>query len=143
MSFPVENDWQVKMDQDIAESKTKIAILLEEELLDDDGYPTDAALEIVRLWHWSDTKGWFEFVKSIWFDFVKSKWHLNAWGWSEGLEPHDYLNNPEVYRYHISTGGWSGNESIIAAMQENDMLWSLTWVQGRRGGHYIFEGKEL
>ena len=133
LNFPV--DWQVKMDQDIAESKSKIAILLEEELLDDDGYPTDAALEIVRLWHWSDTKGWFEFVKSVWYS--------PSWGWSEGLEPHDYLNNPEVYRYHISTGGWSGNESIISAMNENDMIWSLTWVQSRRGGHYIFEGKEL
>lgn len=133
LNFPV--DWQVKMDQDIAESKSKIAILLEEELLDDDGYPTDAALEIVRLWHWSDTKGWFEFVKSVWYS--------PSWGWSEGLEPHDYLNNPEVYRYHISTGGWSGNESIISAMNENDMIWSLTWVQSRRGGHYIFEGREL
>ena len=133
MSDPV--DWQVKMDQDIAESKSKIAILLEEELLDDDGYPTNAALDIIRLWHWSDTKGWFEFVKSVWYS--------PSWGWSEGLEPHDYEKNKEVYRYHISTGGWSGNESTIAAMQENDMIWSLTWVQSCRGGHYIFEGREL
>ena len=133
MNFPV--DWQVKMDQDIAESKTKIAILLEKELLDDDGYPTNAALDIIRLWHWSDIKGWFEFVKSVWYS--------PSWGWSEGLEPHDYEKNKEVYRYHISTGGWSGNEGVIAAMQENDMLWSLTWVQSRRGGHYIFEGREL
>ena len=133
MSFPV--DWQVKMDQDIAESKSKIAILLEEELLDDDGYPTNAALDIIRLWHWSDIKGWFEFVKSVWYS--------PSWGWSEGLEPHDYEKNKDVYRYNISTGGWSGNESIICAMQENDMIWSLTWVQSRRGGHYIFEGREL
>ena len=135
MSDPV--DWQVKMDQDIAESKSKIAILLEEELLDDDGYPTNAALDIIRLWHWSDTKGWFEFVKSVWYS--------PSWGWSEGLEPHDYLKNKEVYRYNISTGGWSGNESIIAAMTENDMLWSLTWVQSRKGvGEVrIFEGREL
>ena len=133
MNFPV--DWQVKMDQDIAESKSKIDILLEEELLDDDGYPTNAALDIIRLWHWSDIKGWFEFVKSVWYS--------PSWGWSEGLEPHDYEKNKEVYRYHISTGGWSGNEGVIAAMQENDMLWSLTWVQSRRGGHYIFEGREL
>ena len=133
MSFPV--DWQVKMIQDIAESKSKIAVLLEKELLDDGGYPTDAALDIIRLWHWSDIKGWFEFVKSVWYS--------PSWGWSEGLEPHDYEKNKEVYRYNISTGGWSGNESIISAMNENDMIWSLTWVQSRRGGHYIFEGREL
>ena len=133
MSDPV--DWKVKMDQDIVESKSKIAILLEKELLDEDGYPTNATLDIIRLWHWSDTKGWFEFVKSVWYS--------PSWGWSEGLEPHDYEKNKEVYRYHISTGGWSGNESIISAMNENDMIWSLTWVQSRRGGHYIFEGREL
>ena len=44
---------------------------------------------------------------------------------------------------YISTAGWSGNESIIYAMQNNkSMLWNLTWVQSRRGGHHIFELKE-
>lgn len=123
------------MERDIAESKTKIATLLEEELLDDDGYPTDAALEIIQLWHWSDVKGWFEFIQNI--------WHLRSWGWSEGEEDHEWDKGEKVYRYNISTAGWSGNESIIHAMKENGMLWHITWVQSRRGGHYIFEGREL
>jgi len=45
--------------------------------------------------------------------------------------------------YNISTGGWSGNESIIHEMQENSMMWHLNWVQSCRGGHYIFELREF
>ena len=119
----------------IAESKRVIAELMQKDMLDEDGYPTEAALEIVKRWHWIDSKGWFEFIKSIW-------WYPD-WGWSEGEEPHDYRQDELVYRYHISTGGWSGNESIIRAMQETEMMWHMNWVQSRRGGHYIFERKDF
>jgi hypothetical protein len=70
---------------------------------------------------------------------MESIWHLRSWGWSEGEEYHDWDKGSQVYRYNISTGGWSGNESIIGALQSNSLLWALTWVQSRRGGHYIFE----
>jgi hypothetical protein len=85
----------------------------------------------VRIWHWSDSKGWFDFIKSI--------WHFASWGWSEGEADHDWRKDEKVYQYHISTAGWSGNESIIREMEQNSMMWHLTWVQSRRGGHYIFE----
>jgi len=127
--------WKAQYDADVASTKLQVCKLLEEDLLDDDGYPTDAALKIVEIWHWSDPKGWFEFINSI--------WHLRSWGWSEGEEQHDWDKDEQVYRYNISTAGWSGNESIISAMQSNDVMWHTTWVQSRRGGHYIFEGKEF
>jgi hypothetical protein len=107
-----------------------IALLMQQEMLDEDGYPTDVALEIIRIWDTADTKGWFEFIKSIWY--------YASWGWSEGEEQHE-LFDKVVYRYYISTAGWSGNESIIRAMQQNDWMWHMNWVQSRRGGHYIFE----
>ena len=131
----IKEDWQATMEQDIAESKEKINLLMDDLLLDDDGYPTDSALDIVKLWHWSDSKGWFKFINSIWY--------LRSWGWHEGLEKDERNQDNEVYRYNISTAGWSGNESIIHAMQQTDMLWTMTQVQSRRGGHYIFEDKEL
>lgn len=124
----------LKMMEDIRLSKEKIAELMNTPLIDDDGYPTDSALEIIKLWHWTDASGWFKFIHEL--------WHLSSWGWGEGEEDHEYLNK-KVHCYHISTAGFSGNESIIRAMKENDMLWSLNWVQSRRGGHYIFELKEF
>lgn len=122
-----------QVEKQIAENKALVDSLLEKgDFLDDDGYPTDDALTIIEKWHWDDIKGWFDFIHGLWY--------LRSWGWIEG----DYDDaGKEVYRYNISTAGWSGNESIIYAMQENGMLWHLTWVQSRRGGHYIFEGREL
>jgi len=105
--------------------------VLSQEVLDEDGYPTEAALELIRGWHWSDCHGWFDFIKSIWW--------MSGWGWHESSVPHDYNPEKTVHQYNISTGGWSGNEAIISAMQQNRLLWSLQWVQSRRGGHYIFE----
>jgi len=36
------------------------------------------------------------------------------------------------------TGGWSGNEEIIAALSENYIAWSLYWYDSKRGGKYRF-----
>ena len=124
-----------RVEQEIADNKTRVQLLLDKgDLLDDDGYPTEDALEIVEKWHWDDAKGWFKFIEGIWY--------LRSWGWSEGLIPNDDIDAP-TYQYDISTAGWSGNESIIAAMQKNDFMWYLNWVQSRRGGHYIFELKNI
>ena len=100
--------------------------------LDEDGYPTEEALIEIENWSYNDPKGWFKFIENI--------WHLRSWGWSEVRKA--YLDSPDKIEYHISTAGWSGNEDIIRAMQENNILWSDTWVQTRRGGHYIFEIKD-
>lgn len=107
---------------------------MDEDLLDEYGYPTEAALDLITKWNWEDEKGYFEFIKSIWW--------MPGWGWSEGVEPKEYYENVNVYRYYISTGGWSGNEDIIRAMQNNILMWAVTWVQSKRGGHYIFELRE-
>lgn len=133
------DEWKIEFEKTLAANKARIEeILAEDDLLDDDGYPTDGALEIIEKWHWDDIKGWFKFIENLWY--------LRSWGWSEGIFTEDTgfdTADKERYEYHISTAGWSGNESIIYAMQQNSMLWGLTWVQSRRGGHYIFELKEL
>jgi len=102
------------------------------DLIDSDGYPTDEALDIIREWT-------FQMSDRDLFEFIKSIWWMPDWGWKE-CEAIDERTGEKSYCYYISTGGWSGNESIIQAMQENKwMFWHMHWVQSRRGGHYIFE----
>lgn len=92
------------------------------ELLDDDGYPTDFALNKIKAWHYDDLRGFFAFIRSIWA-------YENCGGFAV-----DYT------KYDLSTCGWSGNESIIAAFKSNSNLcWTLCWVSSKRGGHYEFE----
>ena len=133
---PTMEELTAKLEKDKLEAKTAILHLIEtNKMMDEDGYPSDAALDIIQLWHWSDPKGWFKFIESI--------WHLKSWGWTEGKKPDDWEQGKLVYRYDISTAGWSGNESIIRAMEKNDMMWHFNWVQSRRGGHYIFELRDF
>lgn len=127
--------------QQIAENNSRIKEILDEaDFLDEDGYPTESALEAIEKWHWDDIPGWFKFIENLWM--------YREWGWKEKIEPHDFqeykgYEGKMVHRYYISTAGWSGNESVIRAMQNNTMMWQLNWVQSRRGGHYIFELREF
>lgn len=95
--------------------------------MDDDGYPDDEELERIEKWPYQDCEGLMDFVHSIWW--------CASWGWTQDGDD-----------IRASTGGWSGNESLIFAMQKNVMCWHLLWVSSRRGGHYEFEltrGKAL
>lgn len=101
---------------------------------DQDGYPTDEELQKIKEWPIADDYADF-------FAFVRSCWHYADCGYWEEEDTIDDLFDRPVHRYSISTGGWSGNESVIQAMEENVMVWIMTWVQSRRGGHFIFEIK--
>lgn len=126
---------KIKYEQSIQEWKDFYNSKQECEWLDEDGYPTEDALELIEKWHFNDAKGWFNFIHNIWY--------MPGWGWGEGEDKHDFYKDRKVYRYDVSTAGWSGNESIIRAMERNSMMWHLNWVQSRRGGHYIFELYEV
>jgi hypothetical protein len=89
--------------------------------MDEDGYPTEETLDRLKNWDYKDIPGLFDFITSLWI-------YENYWNYE----------NDEL---HISTGGWSGHEELIAALKENSMVWILSWVQSRRGGHYIFKKK--
>jgi hypothetical protein len=96
-------------------------------------YPREDQLQRVREWPHDDMRGWLAYIKSIGNYWPES----DPWGWTE----EDTLNaaGRPTRRYHISTGGWSGNEDIISAMQDNAMLWTLYWQSSQRGGHHTFE----
>lgn len=128
----MREQWRIDYERKRAAEKIIIDTLMAEgNFLDEDGYPTDQAHTVVELWPWEDDKGWFAFIHSLWY--------MKSWGWNEGPTPHDWDKERMVYIYEISTAGWSGNEGLIRSMQKNESLWHQTWVQSRRGGHYIFE----
>jgi len=92
--------------------------------LDDDGYPTALALKRIRRF---GSKGdtlpdWNELLR-----YCQKLWRYP-----------DYVQENER-RWEFHTGGWSGNESIIEALQDNGLFWILCWVMSSRGGHFVFE----
>lgn len=93
------------------------------DLTDEHAYPTEAALDMIRHWPNEDLPDLFDFIKSIWW--------MPSWGWHE-------VEEEEVTSYHLSTGGWSGNEDIIGAMRNHHIFWMLYWYSSRVGGHFVF-----
>lgn len=87
--------------------------------MDDDGYPEESELKQIAEWPWQDISGLLAFVQPRWS-------YPDRW-WTVG----DVLN--------LSTGGWSGNEDLVRAMQQNVMFWYICWISSRRGGHYEFD----
>lgn len=101
---------------------------------DDDGYPTEGTLKEIAEWKGNNFRDFFAALKPVWRYADGPNW----FGWTEEDAVSEVFDKP-VHRYLLSTGGWSGNESLIEAMRENYVLWALTWWQERRGGHFIFE----
>jgi len=86
-------------------------------------YPTEQELEKIEKWPHNNFIGLMNFICGI--------WEFGEWGWSE-------KKLKDAIKYDISTGGWSGNEDIIRALEQNHLFWAMCWVQSRKGGHYIF-----
>jgi len=83
-------------------------------------YPSDEDLQKIETWDPADYHGLMA--------YVHDKWQYADCGYWEQKD--------NVYKLH--TAGWSGNESIIAAMERNIVFWMLYWFSSTRGGHYIF-----
>lgn len=97
--------------------------------MDNEGYPEDAELDEIRTWSHGDPMGLFSYLQCLWWDKDKGIKIRKA---KSGL------GNP-IWRIELHTYGWSGNESLIEALEQNQMMQLLYWVESRRGGHYIYE----
>lgn len=93
---------------------------------DVDGYPTEESLKTLSTWDIHDILGCFKFARS---------------GWKYGSDYFTIEERNGRVRVKLSTGGWSGNEDIIGAMQQNTVLWIVAMQEFRRGGHYVFSFK--
>jgi hypothetical protein len=87
---------------------------------DSDGYPSEETLQQITDWPINDPHGWFEFIRRTWDS------HYGTIREADG-------------KINFVTGGWSGNESIISAMRENFILWTIHWVSIHRGGLVVME----
>lgn len=93
---------------------------MKEPVFDKDGYPTEETLQFIE--NYQDAYNMEQLIKFI----------INAWHWL------DYVKwEPPLLELH--TGGWSGNEMIISALEKsNSLFWSFYWQKSERGGHYYF-----
>ena len=90
-------------------------------------YPTDFELKKIQKWDYK------KFIKLM--EYVETLWAYPEWGFMRSYEG-------TAQFIALSTAGWSGNEEIIGALQENGIFWSLCWESSRRGGHYLFKVNE-
>lgn len=102
------------------------------EWLDKDGYPTEDALMRITKWEVIDPIGCLDFVKDLWSypDRVRDE-----------VRPLPYDDTRTETVRCFSTGGWSGNESLIGAMKQNFGL-RIVWVMSKRGGYHEYVLKE-
>lgn len=96
--------------------------------LDSDGYPDEESLKQIAS---MDVIG----RAHEWFALIEDNWWMPDWGFDREKCSDD---GKPIVRYSLSTGGWSGNEDVIEAMQQS-MGWVFWWQSSRRGGHYIFQ----
>lgn len=107
-----------------------------EVLLDEDGYPTDEALDYIKNWglQWRQmeepTVGKYFGTEENYghlVDYLKAIW----WMAEDAIEYKDGL-------LELHTYGWSGNEDIIAQLKDTN-LWLLKLRAQQSGGHYYFK----
>lgn len=106
---------------------------LAEPTFDGDGYPTEDTLEQIRTWPVNELADWERII-----EFVHRAWTYQA-SFRRGTRRFREFRGGSLKRsYVVSTVGWSGNESLIAALEGNDLWWSLCAESWHRGGHYVF-----
>ena len=115
------------------------------EWLDDDGYPTEAALRRLEDWPYKDVNGALDFVHDL--------WHYDGWCRRELTAHEGYVvhADPTDKFLRCATGGWSGNESLIAAFegrhidhtdkdrQINALMRRRAWRMSASGGLHIYQ----
>ena len=86
-----------------------------------DEYPTEEELEFIKNYKFDAQRRFLPLIEHL-----QKLWHWPDYAKWDG----------KILELH--TGGWSGNEDIIEALEGTD-FWLLCWKESKRGGHYKFE----
>ena len=86
---------------------------------------SEESLKVIETWrpNFDAARPWNDL-----FAFIKSAWNLDF-----GKIFETSADNGETLIVFV-TGGWSSNEEIIDAMQENALLRIMRWYSSERGG---------
>ncbi len=98
-----------------------------DELVDDDGYPTEAAIEHLLT---------FEGTPRELIGFIQEIWWPQRSGWCGRLE-RVTDDKEDYFSWYTATAGWSGNEEIISRLDDT-FFWMKFWEMTQRGGGYTF-----
>jgi hypothetical protein len=80
-------------------------------------------------------------------EFIENIWWASDWGFKLSKHKDEYasisaIGDKPSRKYHyvleLHTGGWSGNEDIIDAMEQNKWFYNFYWHSSRTGGHYEY-----
>lgn len=110
------------------------------DILDKDGYPTQDFLLALEEYP-PDPDDWCSLSQNGKALAVDDLMHTisKAWKYSEPEIVIHPNGSPEKQAWELCTGGWSGNEDIIRALQRNKIFWSSYWVLSTRGGRHVFD----
>ena len=100
---------------------------------DIDGYPTKRELEPIKIWDITE-QGLDGFV-----ELIRAAWNHNYGRFTITSEPDELDPEKQVKFLILATGGWSGNESVMEAIDDNKWFNFYCWEESRRGGYYKFK----
>jgi len=97
--------------------------------MDSEGYPTEMELNRIENWDIKDFPELLNYIEDlhIYKNYINRK-VIKEW----------YRKNTPILEWTFSTGGWSGNESLMYALLETWMFKSLWYHSWQRGGRYVF-----
>ncbi len=119
-----------------------------EPTFDTDGYPTEESLKAIKEWDliegdagvYPKVHALLDFVEKLWSYPDRFCWNKTTnYSWVYTEFPSDRKYKIKSRKLYMSTGGWSGNESVIGALEQNFIFWAMYWWKHERGGHYWFE----
>jgi hypothetical protein len=106
--------------------------MTDEPTFDVDGYPSEQSLTAISVWQIKSN----EDIQAL-LDYCQTLWAYYGRWEDKPLDPEE---GPMIW---VATGGWSGNESIIKALEENWIFWCLCWQMSRRGGYHEFRTRPM
>lgn len=102
-----------------------------DEFLDKDGYPTEHALDVISRFN-GTPRELIDFIDSLWWP---------SGGHTTFTHVDKTPDGKPGYCWYLGTGGWSGNEDIIATLEKTS-FWFAFWHSSVRGGGFTFYLRE-